>query len=69
MHLLEDGVNLIYIRDLLGHTSITTTEIYAKANPEVKRAAIEKASSHIIPTTHFTPQARDDLLDYLTTLI
>ena len=31
MHLLESGVNLIYIRDFLGHESVTTTEIYAKA--------------------------------------
>ena len=29
MHLLENGVNLIYIRDFLGHSSVTTTEIYA----------------------------------------
>ena len=28
MHLLESGVNLIYIRDFLGHSSVTTTEIY-----------------------------------------
>lgn len=28
MHLLEGGVNLIYIRDFLGHTSVVTTEIY-----------------------------------------
>lgn len=28
MHLLEGGVNLVYIRDFLGHSSITTTEIY-----------------------------------------
>ena len=42
MHLLEAGVNLIYIRDLLGHVSVITTEIYAKANPEVRRKAIEK---------------------------
>ena len=27
MHLLEAGVNLIYIRDLLGHVNVTTTEI------------------------------------------
>ncbi len=32
MHLLESGVNLIYIRDFLGHSSVITTEIYAKAN-------------------------------------
>jgi integrase/recombinase XerD len=31
MHLIEAGVNLIYIRDLLGHANVSTTEIYAKA--------------------------------------
>lgn len=28
MHLLQAGVNLIYIRDFLGHEDIKTTEIY-----------------------------------------
>lgn len=36
MHLLEAGVNLIYIRDLLGHVSVTTTEVYLRANTETK---------------------------------
>lgn len=30
MHLLQSGVNLVYIRDLLGHADISTTEIYAR---------------------------------------
>lgn len=30
MHLLQANVNLVYIRDLLGHSSVTTTEIYAR---------------------------------------
>ena len=30
MHLLQAGVNLIYIRDLLGHADASTTEIYAR---------------------------------------
>jgi site-specific recombinase XerD len=30
MHLLQANVNLIYIRDFLGHEDIKTTEIYAK---------------------------------------
>lgn len=47
MHLLENGVNLIYIRDFLGHSSVTTTEIYARCNPELKRKYIEQASSLI----------------------
>ncbi|WP_208860878.1 hypothetical protein [Paenibacillus alginolyticus] len=28
MHLLQSGANLIYIRDLLGHVDVKTTEIY-----------------------------------------
>ncbi|MDR0936276.1 MAG: site-specific integrase [Oscillospiraceae bacterium] len=43
MHLLESGVNLIYIRDFLGHEDVKTTQVYAKANPELKREAILKA--------------------------
>ena len=42
MHLLEAGVNLIYIRDLLGHTSVVTTEIYAKTNPKIKEEQLKK---------------------------
>lgn len=45
MHLLEAGVNIVYIRDFLGHESITTTELYARANEELKRKAISKAYS------------------------
>ncbi len=45
MHLLEAGVNLIIIRDLLGHTTIKTTEVYARANSKAKNEAIEKAYS------------------------
>ena len=43
MHLLQAGVNLVYIRDLLGHVSIQTTEIYARADSKLKREAIENA--------------------------
>lgn len=43
MHLLQAGVNLIYIRDFLGHTDIRTTEVYARADTEIRRKAIENA--------------------------
>lgn len=45
MHLLQADVNLIYIRDLLGHAHVNTTEIYARTNPEMKRKALEKANA------------------------
>ena len=44
MHLLQAGVNLVYIRDLLGHTDLRTTEIYARAETKAKREALEAAS-------------------------
>lgn len=47
-HLLNAGVNLIYIRDLLGHSSVITTEIYASTNPDFLRNAIERASADVI---------------------
>jgi site-specific recombinase XerD len=42
-HLLQAGVNLVYIRDFLGHTTISSTEIYARADSEMKRKALESA--------------------------
>ena len=42
MHMLEAGVNLIYIRDFLGYIHVETTGIYAKADTEMKRRAIEQ---------------------------
>ena len=47
MHLVNSGVNLIYIRDFLGHESVETTQIYAKANPESVRNAIAIVSDKI----------------------
>ena len=49
MHLLQGGVSLDVIRDFLGHVDIKTTEIYVRANLEMKRAAIEKVSPAPIP--------------------
>lgn len=37
-HLLEDGVNLRYLQELLGHQSIRTTQIYTQVTaPELKK--------------------------------
>ena len=48
MHLLEAGVNLIYIRDLLGHVDVTTTEIYLRTNIDIKRKALEAVYVQIV---------------------
>ena len=48
MHLLQAGVNLIYIRDFLGHVDLKTTEIYARADTEMKRKAVENVHPDLI---------------------
>ena len=49
MALVEEGVDLIIIRDLLGHSSVQTTEIYAKVSAARQRRAIEAAIKEIVP--------------------
>lgn len=69
MHLLQANVNLVYIRDLLGHTSVTTTEIYARADTALKRNALEKANP--LKDSPSMPQWNSDegLMDWLRNLI
>jgi len=69
MHLLQANVNLIYIRDFLGHASVITTERYAKADSEIKRKVIEKASSNILPDKKYSKKEKHELLDWLKTII
>ena len=40
----------IYIRDLLGHSGINTTEMYARSDAEMKRKALEKTTSNAVST-------------------
>jgi site-specific recombinase XerC len=44
MHLLQSGVSLEMIRDFLRHADAKTTEIYARANLEMKRKALENVA-------------------------
>lgn len=70
MHLLQAGVAIIYIRDFLGHESVKTTEVYAKADGKSKRAALDAAYSAALdpelPARSWNDD--DDLMRFLTDL-
>ena len=68
MHLVQAGVNLIYIRDLLGHADVSTTEIYARADAEAKRKAIENAYEPLTPDALPDWTLDSNLIGWLDTL-
>jgi site-specific recombinase XerD len=70
MHLLQAGVNIVYVRDLLGHVSIQTTDIYARADSKLKREALEKAYIDLVPENAKTREweKNKNLLDWLKSL-
>lgn len=45
MHLLQSGVPIITIKDVLGHATVKSTEVYVQTDPEVKRKALEQAGT------------------------
>lgn len=68
VHLLEAGIELIYIRDFLGHSSIKTTEIYAKVCTQNKLDALEKVYENLSQTSEKDWTNNQDLMDWLTHL-
>jgi len=65
MHLLQAGVNLVYIRDILGHVSVQTTEIYARADSKQKRKALEKAYVNVNPEEQPMWAKNENLISWL----
>lgn len=68
MHLLKAGVNLIYIRDFLGHSSIVTTEVYTRLNPKIKKEHLRKNSASLEVQEKYSAKEKDDLMNWLKNL-
>ena len=46
-HMVQDGLPLVFIKDFLGHSDITTTQIYLRADPEAIKAGLERAHEKV----------------------
>ncbi len=59
-----------FIRDLLGHVSVQTTDVYARADSRQKRKAFEKAYVDLNPNVTKTKHWEKDgnLLNWLKSL-
>jgi site-specific recombinase XerD len=62
LSLYRNGVPLPLISEWLGHSNLETTLIYAYADTEMKREAINNAmkSNHPLYTTHVGPEDSED---------
>jgi integrase/recombinase XerD len=68
MHLYDSGVPLPYIRDILGHVDLSTTEIYARASTEAKRRALEAVYENVVTADMAEWNQNPGLLDWLASL-
>jgi integrase/recombinase XerD len=53
-HMLDHGADLRVVQELLGHASISTTQVYTKVSPERLRAAYDAAHPRAHATTERT---------------
>ena len=69
MHMLAAGINIVYIRDFLGHEDISTTMVYAKADNRLKNEAINKLAPKVTNEENQPDWNKDkDLMDFLNSL-
>jgi integrase/recombinase XerD len=68
MHLLQSGISPEMIRDFLGHVDVKTTQLYATANFEMKRNALEKISDSSPVQAIPSWQHNNNLLERLRSL-
>jgi integrase/recombinase XerD len=68
MHLYDAGVPLPYIRDILGHVDLSTTEIYARASTEAKRKAHEAVYADLVTDDLAEWNQNPELLSWLASL-
>jgi len=68
MHLLQAGNPATVIQAILGHADIRTTNIYAQADIEMKRRALEKAASTASPMALPSWQEDKSLMNWLHSL-
>lgn len=66
--LVAAGVDITVIRSWLGHESLDTTNVYARANLETKRKALEKVDPSVRPDKPPRWRREVELLEWLDSL-
>ena len=64
-HLYNNGTPLLYIKDFLGHSTITTTEIYATPDSKKQRELILENAQEIKVKTNYSDNKKETLDNWL----
>lgn len=64
-HLYNNGTPLLYIKDFLGHSTITTTEIYASPDSKKQRELILENAQEIKIKTNYSDNKKETLDNWL----
>ena len=64
-HLYNNGTPLLYVKDFLGHSTITSTEIYATPDSKKQREEILKNSEAINTKNKYSNTKKDSLDNWL----
>ena len=68
-HLYMKGLDLISLRDFLGHESVKTTEIYASPDITKIRDSLMKSASNVKTNDKYSNQDKSKMTKYLKKLI
>ena len=64
-HLYNNGTPLLYIKDFLGHSTISSTEIYATPDTEIERKHILNNAQSINTRTNYSNSKKETLDNWL----
>lgn len=69
MHMLEAEINIVYIRDFLGHEDISTTMVYLRTHNRLKDEAVNKLAPKVADNRDLPDWNNDKgLLEFLNSL-
>jgi hypothetical protein len=70
--MLEAGINIVYIRDFLGHEDISTTMVYVKTDNRLKNEVINKLTPKVVNEGKLPDWGKDkeimEIMDFLNSL-
>ena len=66
--LVEADADITYVRDFMGHSSVKTTEIYAKISSKSRQKAVEKAAANLIAESAYGEEDRSAIMEWLRNL-